>query len=183
MASLYCEASICVKLSRIFKVTIENNQALSLTGDDAIEEVGFLGGGFNFENAEATEWKSPNPSNTVAEVNLETMSNATYALQWIDAGIEHINKIRANIGAASSQISASLNGTRSAIFHAEGSKGEIIDLNYAKEATTYAVSSMVQETSTALLAQANAPKDAVQILLTNVMGYTTSLAFMGAPPT
>ena len=55
------------------------------------------------------------------------------------------------------------------LIHAEGEFSSLLSTDYAIETTTFTVSSMIKETSLALLAQANAPKKAVNTLISNVM--------------
>ena len=79
--------------------------------------------------------------------------------------VEVGNEISVNASRISSAITSSLNN----LIHAEGEFSSLLSTDYAIETTTFTVSSMIKETSLALLAQANAPKKAVNTLVSNVM--------------
>ncbi len=155
-----------------------NNLKINIDGDHVTEEFGFLGAGMGYLSAGGLDGQAAPGTRSVSDVNVETIFMANESLKYIDVGINKINEMRAEIGATSNRVSSSLDNTVTAIMYSEKSQGDIIDLDYAREATTYAVTSMVQDTSTALLAQANVPREAVSILLRNVMGFSKSLAFL-----
>ena len=67
------------------------------------------------------------------------------------------------------RISSAITSTLNNMIHAEGEFSSLLSTDYAIETTTFTVSSMIKETSLALLAQANAPKKAVNTLVSNVM--------------
>ena len=90
-------------------------------------------------------------------------------MDYIDAGIDQFNKVSNNISINATRLGFAVENTINLLGHSEAAIGDLLDVNYAIEATTFAVSSMVKETSVALLAQANAPQQAVNTLVGNVM--------------
>ena len=150
-------------------VTMESIQAIRITGDDPTEKSGFFGTLFNYEGIGNTEGASLPPIKTVNDVDLSTNSSARKSLDYIDAGIEQFNKVSSGISINASVLSSSISSTLQNLIYAEGGLSSLINTNFAVETTTFTVSSMIKDTSLALLAQANAPKKAVNTLVSNVM--------------
>ena len=150
-------------------VTMESPQAIRVTGDNATEKNGFFGTLFNYEGMGSTQGQSLPPIKTVNDVDLSTINSASKSLDYIDAGIEQFNKVSNGISINASIISSSISSTLQNLIHVEGGLNSLLATNYAIETTTFAVGSMINDTSLALLAQANAPKKAVNTLVSNVM--------------
>ena len=137
--------------------------------DDPTEKSGFFGTLFNYEGIGNTEGASLPPIKTVNDVDLSTNSSARKSLDYIDAGIKQFNKVSSGISINASVLSSSISSTLQNLIYAEGGLSSLINTNFAVETTTFTVSSMIKDTSLALLAQANAPKKAVNTFVSNVM--------------
>jgi len=150
-------------------VTMESPQTIRIAADNPTEKAGFFGSNFNYDGMETTKGQSLSPVKTVNDVDISTISNARKSLDYIDSGIDRFVKVSNEISVNASRISSAITSTLNNIIHAEGEYSSLLTTNYAIETTTFAVESMIKETSLALLAQANAPKKAVNTLVSNVM--------------
>ena len=139
-----------------------------------IEKVGFFGSSYNYTDANGdgqgtSELQTVSPIKTVNDVDISNITSARKSLDYIDAGIDRFNTISNEISVNASRISSAIKSTLNNMIHAEGEFSSLLSTDYAIETTTFTVSSMIKETSLALLAQANAPKKAVNTLISNVM--------------
>ena len=150
-------------------VTMESPQAIRINGDNATEKVGFFGTTFNYEGMGNTQGESIPPIKTVNDVNLSSIEEARKSLDYIDAGIDQFVKVSNGISINSSILQNSISSSLQNLIYSEGNFSSLISTDYAIETTTFTVSSMIKDTSLALLAQANAPKKAVNTLVSNVM--------------
>ena len=92
-----------------------------------------------------------------------TAANASITL--LDTAIETINTQRANLGAVSNRLDNTVSNLTNVVINLEGGKGRIEDADFAAESTSLAKSQILQQASTAMLAQANASKQNVLSLL------------------
>ena len=155
-------------------VTMESIQTIRIAGDIQTEKVGFFGSAYNYTDANGdgqgtSRLETVPPIKTVNDVDISDITNARKSLDYIDAGIDRFNTISNEISVNASRISSAITSTLNNIIHAEGEFSSLLSTDYAIETTTFTVSSMIKETSLALLAQANAPKKAVNTLVSTVM--------------
>jgi flagellin len=99
---------------------------------------------------------------SVAVTDAATAKNAISA---IDTAIKTINSQRANLGAASNRMDNTVSNLTNVVVNLEGGRGRIEDADFAAESTSLAKSQILQQASTAMLAQANASKQNVLSLL------------------
>jgi flagellin len=90
---------------------------------------------------------------------------ATAIIDLMDAAIATVNTQRAELGSVSNRLDNTVNNLTSISIQLEGGKGRIEDADFAAESTTLAKSQILQQASTAMLAQANASKQSVLSLL------------------
>jgi len=98
-------------------------------------------------------------------VNVTTQSNAQSAIDSIDAAIKTINKQRATLGAVSNRLDNTVNNLTNISSNLQAGRGRIEDADFAAETTNLAKTQILQQASTAMLAQANAAKQNVLSLL------------------
>jgi flagellin len=98
-------------------------------------------------------------------VDITTAANAAAAIDAIDAAIQTVNSQRANLGAVSNRMDNTVNNLTNVVINLEGGRGRIEDADFAAESTSLAKSQILQQASTAMLAQANASKQSVLSLL------------------
>jgi len=96
---------------------------------------------------------------------INTQSDASSAIATIDAAIVKVNAQRANLGAVSNRLDSTVNNLTSISSNLAAGRGRIEDADFAAETTSLAKSQILQQASTAMLAQANASKQNVLSLL------------------
>ena len=104
---------------------------------------------------------------TLMGVNVGTQALATTAITALDTAQSSVNSQRASLGSYISRFEhASLNLANMSQ-NMTASKSRIADADYATETTELARTQIIQQASTAMLAQANAAKASVMALLNN----------------
>jgi flagellin len=99
------------------------------------------------------------------KVDVSTADAATNAITRVDAALQTLNAQRANLGAISNRFDSTVANLTNMSTNLQGGKGRIEDADFAAETTSLAKSQILQQASTAMLAQANASKHNVLSLL------------------
>jgi len=97
--------------------------------------------------------------------NVTTADNARATIDVLDAALQSLNSQRANLGAISNRLDSTVMNLTSTVSNLESGRGRIEDADFAAETTSLAKSQILQQASTAMLAQANASKQNVLSLL------------------
>lgn len=103
--------------------------------------------------------------NKGGSVSLASNTAANSSIALIDNAITTLNTQRANLGAISNRLDNTVSNLTNVVINLEGGKGRIEDADFAAESTSLAKSQILQQASTAMLAQANASKQNVLSLL------------------
>jgi flagellin len=98
-------------------------------------------------------------------VSVASNSDAQTAIGNIDDAISELNTQRASLGAYSNRLDNTVSNLTNIAINLEGGRGRIEDADFAAESTSLAKSQILQQASTAMLAQANASKQNVLSLL------------------
>jgi flagellin len=98
-------------------------------------------------------------------ISFSTSDNAQSAIALIDTAIKNVNLQRANLGAVSNRLDSTVNNLTNISTNLAAGKGRIEDADFAAETTNLAKTQILQQASTAMLAQANASKQNVLSLL------------------
>ena len=101
----------------------------------------------------------------VAAVTLATMANANSAITQLDVAIAGVSKERAEIGAVSNRLDATISNLNQVKVNLSSSKGRIEDADFAQETSNLAKNQILQQAATAMLAQANSSQSTVLTLL------------------
>jgi len=91
--------------------------------------------------------------------------NALASIILIDAAIKQVNVQRSELGAVSNRLNHTVNNLTNISSNLSAAKGGIEDADFALETTNLAKNQILQQASTAMLAQANASKQNVLSLL------------------
>ena len=91
--------------------------------------------------------------------------SALISITKIDAAIQTVNIQRSKLGAVSNRLSHTVNHLTNISSNLSAAQGGIEDADFAKETTNLAKNQILQQASTAMLAQANASKQNVLSLL------------------
>ena len=92
-------------------------------------------------------------------------ANALDSIVLIDAAIKQVNVQRSELGAVSNRLNHTVNNLTNISSNLSAAKGGIEDADFALETTNLAKNQILQQASTAMLAQANASKQNVLSLL------------------
>ena len=100
-----------------------------------------------------------------SDVTVHSASAARLAVANIDTAIKAVNTQRSELGAVSNRLSHTVNNLTNISANLSAAKGGIEDADFAVETTNLAKNQILQQASTAMLAQANAAKQNVLSLL------------------
>jgi flagellin len=92
----------------------------------------------------------------VPAISLTNHSNAQNALTRLDTALQTINSQRAELGSLSNRLDHIIANNTNASTNTKASLGRIQDADFAAETTKLAKSKILEQSSTAMLAQANA---------------------------
>lgn len=101
----------------------------------------------------------------VSVSDVKTRTAARSALSTIDTALQSINNKRASLGALSNGLDHTISNLTNMSGNLSKGKGRIEDADFANESTRLAVYQILNQASTAMLAQANASKQNVLSLL------------------
>jgi flagellin len=104
-------------------------------------------------------------TNGTGKFDISSRANATAAIELMDNAIATVNTQRAKLGSASNRLDNTVSNLTNISINLEGGRGRIEDADFAAESTSLAKSQILQQASTAMLAQANASKQNVLSLL------------------
>lgn len=102
---------------------------------------------------------------TAAGINLETQANATNALTKLDTALDTINASRANLGAVQNRLESVVTNLQSTMTNLTEARSRIEDVDFSAETTALAKAQILNQASTAMLAQANQSQQGVLKLI------------------
>jgi flagellin len=105
------------------------------------------------------------PAAPTKDVDVTNASNARASIEAIDGAIKEVNMQRSRLGAVSNRLSHTINNLTNISTNLSAAQGGIEDADFAHETTMLAKNQILQQASTAMLAQANASKQNVLSLL------------------
>jgi flagellin len=101
----------------------------------------------------------------VATMSISTQASAEAALLTIDAALDDVNGIRANIGAVQNRLEFTVANLEIAAENTAASQSRILDADFAFETAVFTRNQIMVQAATAMLAQANTlPQAALQLL-------------------
>jgi flagellin len=98
-------------------------------------------------------------------IDITSSSAAQSTITSLDAALQTIASQRANLGAISNRLDSTVSNLTNISSNLQAGRGRIEDADFAAETTSLAKSQILQQASTAMLAQANASKQNVLSLL------------------
>jgi flagellin len=167
-------ATSAIAASGVYSITIEGTAVtITVSSSDAFTDDGQ---GVAKQMAEAivaaniTGLTSTLSTNTIqlsmgGSLSLTNATNARSALSTIDTAITTLNTQRATLGGISNRLDYTVSNLTNMSSNLAGGKGRIEDADFALETTSLSKSQILQQASTAMLAQANASKQNVLSLL------------------
>lgn len=101
----------------------------------------------------------------ISSHDILTNAKALLAIAALDTGIASVNTQRATLGSVSNRLDNTVANLTNASTNLQSGMGRVADADFAAETTNLAKSQILQQASTAMLAQANASKQNVLSLL------------------
>ena len=98
-------------------------------------------------------------------VRINTVNGATAVLNMLDASMDKINAVRANMGAVMNRLDYAVSNLTNISNNMTTSRSSIQDADYASASTNLAKAQIMQQAATAVLAQANTSQQTVLKLL------------------
>jgi flagellin len=102
---------------------------------------------------------------TATAVGVSTVASASTAISQIDSAINLVNSQRATIGAAVNRLTYAADNMTNISANVSASRSTIMDTDYATASTNLSKAQIIQQASTAMLAQANQQPQTVLALL------------------
>jgi flagellin len=115
--------------------------------------------------ADAGKVKITQPAAPAQDMDVKTLPKALEAIVAVDEAIKTVNIQRSTLGAVSNRLSHTINNLTNISTNLSAAQGGIEDADFAHETTMLAKNQILQQASTAMLAQANASKQNVLSLL------------------
>lgn len=143
------EGSFTLHSASAIKVNSENASTFSTLND--FENVGTFGEGLNTKSIDRTHIIDP--------------ESAMSSVDSIDNAIDQINQMRGEMGAKQNRLEQTVKNLQNMSEHMDAARSRIEDANFATESTLLAKSKILQQASTAMLAQANQSGQQVMKLL------------------
>jgi flagellin len=101
----------------------------------------------------------------VSAVDISTLAGSQSAIDALDGALRMVSSQRSDLGAISNRIDSTVNNLTNMSANLSAGRGRIEDADFAAETTNLAKTQILQQASTAMLAQANASKQGVLSLL------------------
>jgi flagellin len=122
--------------------------------------------GFSLTDASgAFDTAASSTLNTVAEVDISTVSGSTDALKVLDSALAAINNQRAQFGALQSRFETTIANLQVSSENMAASRSRIRDTDFAQETANLTRAQILQQAGTAMLSQANAlPQNVLSLL-------------------
>ena len=102
---------------------------------------------------------------TVGNINIKTVSGATNAIAVLDGALMMISASRSKMGALQNRLNSTVQNLSTIITKSEQARSRVLDADMASETTSLSKSQILQQASTAMLAQANKANQGVLTLL------------------
>ena len=144
------------------------NQPISIElGDSStVAEHGFLEanvGAADFEVNDAT--MGGGAGSSMEGLSIATANGANIAITTLDNAINRVNEIRGDLGAIQNRLDYTINNLSSISNATSGSRGRILDADFAKETSELTKHQILTQAATSMLAQANQSKQGILALL------------------
>ena len=136
------------------------SSTISMSGDDLID-LGFTGSlhaiGGGVHRAEEVRY--------VSQIDISTRDGASLAMTVVDAALETLASVRGGLGAVANRLESTISNLMNISENTSASMSRVMDADFAAESTRLARAQILQETSVAMLAQANSAAQTVLKLL------------------
>jgi flagellin len=151
------------EIQRISTTTKFNGKSL-INGDQA-GGITFQVGANAAESLTVSVGSAGGVALSVATTTVSTAQKASTALNQIDVALDSVSDIRANLGAYQNRFESLMANLSNIVENTSSARSRIMDADIAKETANLTKNAIMQQASTAILAQANQqPQIALQLL-------------------
>ncbi len=102
---------------------------------------------------------------SISDLDISTIGGAQDAIDVVDAALEQINSVRADLGAVNNRLDFTVSNLSNVVENTSAARSRIVDADFAAETAALSRSQVLQQASQAILAQANARPQQVLSLL------------------
>lgn len=141
------------------QVTFNSENAFTVSSSIA----GAAGGLFG--TAAAANAGTTGTLSSVGTVSIVSQTGANSAISVLDAAIQKLTSIRADLGAVQNRFSSTISNLQTTSENLEGARSRVRDADFAAETAALTRGQILQQAGTAILAQANALPNGVLALL------------------
>ena len=145
-------------------VTDSNGSALTV-GGTTVTDLGLDGADTigNFSNGGAAQ--TPTASSTLSGLDVKSVDNSNLSLISIDAALQQVAATGAQLGAYQGRFQAAITGLNTDSTNLQAARSSIQDTDYAQATSQLSKAQILQQASTAMVAQANMVPQNVLTLL------------------
>jgi flagellin len=98
-------------------------------------------------------------------VGVSTQASSLASIGFVDTAIDSVNQMRSNMGAYINRIEHTINNIDNQSFNMQDAESRIRDVDFASESSEFTRNQILTQSSTAMLAQANAiPQGALSLI-------------------
>ncbi len=154
--------------SAIYRSTVQLNSDSEISLSGTLEDL-YDGGTSATSNVKTTDTTNSIAVDTttynVAAVSISTQANAEAAILTLDAALDDVSGVRAQIGAVQNRLEFTVANLEIAGENMSAAESRIMDADFASETATFTRNQIMVQAATAILAQANTmPQMALQLL-------------------
>jgi flagellin len=130
-----------------------------------VAEHGFLNMNAGAADFDTNDSYLPSSGSLVSGMNVASVAAAQATLTTVDNAIQQVSNSAASLGAVQNRLEHVVSNLSEGIVNTEAAKSRIMDADFAVESARLAKQQVLQQASTAMLAQANASVQSVLTLL------------------
>jgi flagellin len=146
------------------RLVFSADQAFVLN-DEGDESGQGTGVGYLMDESDSVVNKVVSVHSSLGQTNVLSQEDAMFTLRVIDAAIGQVTRQQTNLGAIENRLEFAASFADEQIIHQSAAKSRVEDADFAKESSNLAKQQILQQVSTAMLAQANAQPNVVLSLL------------------
>lgn len=154
--------TISVDANAGLKLTGINGNPISIAFGDQTADAANLA---RLGLAEANTLGEGSFGTAIASISIDTQANAQKAIGVIDNALDSINSFRSDLGAANNRLNFTISNLSNASENSSAARSRIFDADFAAETAALSRAQVLQQASSAILAQANARPQQVLSLL------------------
>ena len=154
------------EIDRIVKVSSWMGNSMIAGGEDLQFLVGIHGEPEDFISYPGSQINASSDALNISDINLEDASDASDALEKLDAAFNQVTQMRALVGGTQTRLEIGIDNLHSEQLGVSERSSAISDVDYAREISQYVSNQIKQSATVALIGQANLLSSQMLSLLT-----------------